>query len=283
MNRSAFLLPACLLLSLPSCGDDSPVGGAPTSGGGGQGPAAGAPATGGGGNGPSAGGGGNGGSREVGGAGGELAGGAGGENAGGEGGGPPAIPCTPDKICLSVVPDNGVSAASGRLVVLWFQLNDDGPDPDPFIGYDAPFDGTLPTAEILLADIAAPPDELLLCERACDEETECPCADPEQAGGIGLVLVVSDAFAADPTLPFSGNVFGVAPDMAAGYGPTEQVPPHPDLVGKFPDGIHEGVWPYALVPDGVFVDMGFTDGTVGFELVVCPTSASCGLQFPNLT
>ncbi len=278
MTRSSLTL--CLLLSLAGCGDDSPVGGATASGGGGQAPAAGAPGNGGGGEAPTAGGGGNG---ELGGAGGEVAGGAGGENMGGEGGGPPAIPCTPDKICFQVVPENGVSAASGRLVVFWFQLNDDGPDPEPFIGYNAPFDGSQPMAEIVLDDVAFPPDELLLCERACDEETDCPCADPEVAGGIGLVLVVSDAFAADPTLDFFGNVFGVGPDVAAGYGPTEQVPPHPDLVGKFPDGIHEGVWPYELVPDGSFVDMGFTDGTEGFELHVCPTETSCGLDFPELT
>ncbi len=138
-------------------------------------------------------------------------------------------------------------------------------------------------AEGLLQGVEGAPDELLLCERACDDEAICPCADPDQAGGIGIIMVVSDAFAADPTLDDAGNVFGVATDGAVGYGPTEQVPPHPDLVGKFPDGIHEGVRPYVLVPDGGFVDLGFTDGTEGFELDVCPTEAGCGLDFPELT
>ncbi|MBL8740023.1 MAG: hypothetical protein JNK04_02980 [Myxococcales bacterium] len=276
MHRSLRALPFALVLSLAGCGDDSPNGGAPA-GGGGEGAQAGAPGNGGGGNGPAAGGGGNGDGGAV------PIGGAGGENAGGAGGGPPAIPCTPDKICLDISPKNGVSAASGRLVVLWFQLNDNGPDPIPLIGYDAPLDGSQSTAEIPLADIAIPPDELLLCERACDEELECPCADPDVAGGIGLILVVSEEFAADPTLPFSGNVFGVAPGVATGYGPTEQVPPHPDLIGKFPDGIHEGVWPYLLQSDGTFDDLYFSTGTEVFDLEVCPTEASCGLPFPNLS
>jgi hypothetical protein len=276
MHRSSLFLPICLLMSLASCGDDGPVGGSAASGGGGQGPTAGSPGNGGAGAGPGTGGGGNG-------AGGQPAGGAGGDNAGGEGGGPPAILCTPDKICLDVVPADGVSAASGHLVVLWFQLNDNGPDPVPLIGYDAPFDGSLATAEIPLADITIPPDVLLLCERACDDETQCPCADPEQAGGIGLILVVSDAFAADPSLDVSGNLFGVAGGVAAGYGPTEQVPPHPDLIGTFPDGIHEGVWPYLLQSDGTFDDLYFSTGNEVHALDVCPTEASCGLAFPNLT
>src|SRR5687768_14895435 len=63
----------------------------------------------------------------------------GGGGEGGMGGGGGGGNCTPDKLCLEVVPIQG-QAASGEIAVLWFQLDDDGPDPAPLVAYQAPFD-----------------------------------------------------------------------------------------------------------------------------------------------
>ena len=169
---------------------------------------------------------------------------------GGAGGGT----CTQDKLCLEVVPVQG-QAASGEIAVLWFQLDDDGPDPAPLIAYQAPFDGSATQVEIPLSLVAIPNQEHFLCNRACDDESSCPCLDAAQAG-IAYVIVASAQALADPVFDY-GEVYGIA-RMAMGYSAVDQVPPPPFLVGEFPEGLLQGVRPYRLIDDGMFDDLGLT-------------------------
>jgi hypothetical protein len=185
--------------------------------------------------------------------------------------------CTPDKLCLDVIPIQN-QAASGELAVLWFQLDDDGPDPAPLVAYQAPFDGSATAVEIPLAEVALPNAENLLCNRACDDESMCPCLDAAQAG-VAYVIVVSAEALASPVFDFD-EVYGVA-RMGMGYSAVDQVPAPPFLAGKFPDGLLQGVRPYRLVDDGGFDDLGLIQGNEEFELHVCPTVAGCNLPAPN--
>jgi hypothetical protein len=187
--------------------------------------------------------------------------------------------CTPDKLCLEVVPVQ-VQAASGEIAVLWFQLDDDGPDPAPLVAYQAPFDGTQAMVEIPLAMVGNPNAENLLCSRACDDESMCPCLDSAQAG-MAYVIVTSAQALANPVFDYD-DVYGIA-RMGMGYSEVDQVPPPAFLMGKFPEGLLQGVRPYRLIDDGVFDDLGLTQGNEVFELHVCPTSAGCNLPAPNFT
>lgn len=195
---------------------------------------------------------------------------------GGHGGGGT---CTPDKACFEVVPVQG-QTASGEIAVLWFQLYDNGPDPAPLIAYQAPFDGSATEVEILLSKVAIPNPENLLCDRACDDESMCPCLDDAQAG-LAVVIVASSQALAAPVFDYD-DLYGIA-RMGMGYSAVDQVPPPAYLTFKFPDGLLQGVRPYRLIDDGMFDNLGLTQGNEVFELFVCPTAAACDLPNPNFT
>jgi len=182
------------------------------------------------------------------------------------------------------------SAGPGRVFALWFQLDDDGPDPMPVIGYDAPFDAKATRVEIPNSSITIPNEENLLCPRACNDESMCPCTG-EPKLGIGLVGVANDAngdgkLDMTEVMGLSGGPGGVA-YVAIGYTatPYAMLPAPYDTI--FPEGMDAGVRPYRLKKDAqmVFDRMHKApDGEV-FDLNLCGDLADpmCMMPFPNLT
>lgn len=196
--------------------------------------------------------------------------------------------CPADTVCLDVKVLQG-SPSKARVAIVWFQLDDDGPDPDFLMGYDAPFDPVVERIEIPIASIALPNAENLLCPRACDDESMCPCTGDPQLG-IGLVFVVPDAngdgkLDATELEPQSG-LLGIG-NLAFGYS-AQAVSPLPTPYDTiFPEGVDAGVRPYHLMKDSqmVFDRMHKSkDGDV-FDLNICGDNAdpACMLPFPNLT
>lgn len=197
--------------------------------------------------------------------------------------------CPANTLCLDVNVLQG-SIKPARIAVGWFQLDDDGPDPVPMIAYDAPFDPAVKRVEIPLVDIAEPNEENLLCPRACNDESMCPCTG-EPKLGLGLVFVADDADGngkldlAEINVP-SSSPAGLA-YMALGYSPTAQATLPAPYGTVFPQGVGAGVRPYRLMKDA---QMTFDrmhqvpDGEV-FDLNVCedPANAMCMMPTPNLT
>jgi len=78
-----------------------------------------------------------------------------------------------------------------RLGIVWAQLNDDGPDPVPEVGYDVPFD--LGSTAITFGTITNPTEKNWLCERECTDEAVCGClATSKFRVGYGLAVIVRD-------------------------------------------------------------------------------------------
>lgn len=197
--------------------------------------------------------------------------------------------CPGNTICLDVNVIQG-PVTPGRVAVLWFQLSDDGPDPMPIIGYDAAFDPAVKRVEIPIASITVPNEENLLCPRACNDESMCPCTG-EPKLGVGFVVVGNDADGNGKLDPAEilGNSsapagFGY---MAVGYAAAPYMPVPAPYDVLFPAGVDQGVRPYRLMKDAqmVFDRMHkVPDGEV-FQLNVCGDSANamCMMPIPNLT
>jgi hypothetical protein len=208
-------------------------------------------------------------------------GGAGGSGQGGQGGGT-ASNCPANTICLAVKPTETGSIQAGRLAVVWYQLNDDGPDPLPSIGYDMPFDPKATKIEIPTASIMAPNEENLICERACDDEAMCPClSDPKV--GVAYVFVVNDA---DNTGTINideinNELYGIG-FMAVATSEAEYVPAPAPFDALFTEGIDKGTRGYHIVEGGP-TDMlsRSKDGDV-FDLNVCDApSVTCAPPSPG--
>lgn len=180
------------------------------------------------------------------------------------------------------IPDNA------RLAVVWFQLDDDGPDPAPVIAYDAAFDASASTVTIPTADIANPTEPVLLCQRSCDDETQCECQEdsPIQAG-LALTFVVNDADQSGSIEPAElsddSAVFGVANTVLAWSPETVADADNTDI---FQSDLLEGLNPYDVVadPDSSFDRLEASDFDTTFELSICPeASDTCEVPFPNLS
>jgi hypothetical protein len=210
--------------------------------------------------------------------------GGGGMGGAGGGGGGSAGSCPAETICLAVKPTESGNVEPGRIIVWWSQLNDDGPDPVPFIGYDQAFDPKVAQVEIPISAIKLPSEELLLCERACDDEAMCPCVkDPKV--GTGLIMVVRDTdMSGDISLEEIGNdLYGVG-YMVVGYSEQEYVPAPMPLDMLFTDGIDKGVRPYRIIEKGAIDALGRTKAGDVLDLNVCDApSAACAPPFPNIT
>jgi hypothetical protein len=203
-----------------------------------------------------------------------------------------AGPCTAADLCFDVTPVRpGTTPLAGKLVVLWGQLDDDGPDPVPKVAYEVPFAGTETRVVIPIAQIALPDEPNLLCKRACTDEAICPCLEDPRVG-IGFVVVVPAASAGDASL-FKSRI-GVA-KMGIAYSdkPFKPAPPRADGGAKysydllFPDGIEQGTRGYVLVrADGSSFDrLGSAPPGASFELQVCDTTDTtvCSPKGPNLS
>lgn len=210
-----------------------------------------------------------------------------------DGGAPPAdVPaagaCPAGSICfVPRAPVMGLSITSGRLGVVWAQLNDDGPDPDPQVAFDVPFDGSSAMVAVPTAAIAAPGDAVLYCARACNDEATCPCTGGPRLG-FAYAVVAQDANA-NGRLDFSMRA-GAASDpvVAVGFLLIAQSPealavaPAP-LNMLFTRGIARGVAPYPLLPGGDHHVLGAPDASRVYELNFCPPeNMACRSYLPDL-
>lgn len=197
--------------------------------------------------------------------------------------------CPVASVTLDVNVIGGGAPVAGRLVVAWGQLDDDGPDPIPDVGYDVQFDTTATTIEIPIASIGLPTEPNLVCERACDDEATCPCLSTPQVG-YGLVAVVTDTDGSGAIEP--SEVQRVRPPgvgyVVVGYSAMRYVPPPatpPQWGELFPEGIEGGVCPYRIIDSPSSFDRpGLVMPGARFDLNVCPAAMpGCDLPLPNLT
>ena len=76
-----------------------------------------------------------------------------------------------------------------RVVFIWAQMDDDGPDPLPEIAVDMPLDTN---AKLVVPGNYAPPSEMnYLCKRSCDDEAKCGCTvdtPVKMAFAIGVIV-----------------------------------------------------------------------------------------------
>jgi hypothetical protein len=201
-------------------------------------------------------------------------------------------PCPADTLCLrptSVTPGGEIPA--GRVGVVWFQLNDDGIDPEIEIGFDAPLDPSAARIDIPVGDITGPGEENLVCERACPDETMCPCLGKIQIGFAFVIAVVdvngNGAIDVPDDVGISNDVgiYGVG-FMAVGFSETAYDPAPSPFEALFPDGIQGGIAPYEVIENaGSFDTLGVPDEPQIYEFTVCvPGDATCDdLRLPNLT
>lgn len=189
--------------------------------------------------------------------------------------------CPTDHLCLSVQRDvSGARFPAGELVVIWFQLNDDGPAPVPQAGYRQPVDGTENRIDIPLSSIDAPGQEQLLCVRQCDDESRCPCVGEPQ---IGLALVA--VLPTGSVLSHRLDVFYGAAWGALVYSETEYTAAVPRLERLFPTGVGTGIRVHQVIENSGRFDA-LTPAPAGsvIDLNVCVEPATtCELRLPNLT
>lgn len=201
----------------------------------------------------------------------------------------PAGPCAPGHLCLAPrTPVAGISVTPGRLALVWFQLEDDGPDPEPQVAYDVPFSGSLAQVDVPLAAAAAPGDAVLFCARACNDEAACPCVGgPRLAFGYAVVALDADANGrtdvarregarADPIVAVGFVVVAQSPEaMAVASAPLNML---------FTGGIAAGRAPYPLVPRDA-TDHALAAPAFGraYDLNFCPPdNPACNRYLPNL-
>jgi len=199
----------------------------------------------------------------------------------------PTPTCPGDALQLDVQLMGGTTAPSSRLVVMWFQLDDDA-RPPPVIAYDRAFDGTETTIDIPLADIGPPSHETFLCDRDCSDPIACPClGDPRVA--IAYVFVVTDpdgSGAIELADLADAETLGLAWGLL-GFGSMRYVTPpaSPTWLGSiFPEGVEAGRCPYRIIEGTGFDKLGRTGATDRLDLNVCAADATaCDLPTPNLT
>jgi hypothetical protein len=166
---------------------------------------------------------------------------------------------------------------------MWYQFNDDGPDPTPLIAYDQPFDPAVTRVTIAVSDIGIPGEDLLVCERACNDETMCPClSDPKI--GFGIVMVADDADQSGSITPTEAFGYYGLGWMVLGYSAQPYMVPPPPFDVTFPEGIVQGIHPYRVIAvSGGFHDLGLSqDGDV-FDLNLCPgPGTACMPAVPNV-
>jgi hypothetical protein len=207
--------------------------------------------------------------------------------------------CPEDSVCMDLNVLEGAEVRAGRVAVLWYQLNDVDPDPTPEIGYDAPLERDAQRLVIRHDDIRPPRSEALsLCERACADESTCPCRG-ETNVSIATVITADDGNG-DGRLDVREALEG---RYGRGYfvivrseGTYRTAPPPFDAV--FAGAIHGGTHAYGFVASGdgstVLVgnpeDLGDPEGVGNPEerarlvmnLCASPASRVCTPPFPTI-
>ena len=101
--------------------------------------------------------------------------------------------CDPGLLCLEVNRLGTGAVRQGVIAIVWFQLDDDGPDPEPVLAFEVATsrDTGWARTDILLSAVAPPPEPVRWCPRDCEDESICPCTGNPQVT-IGAVVVFED-------------------------------------------------------------------------------------------
>jgi len=100
--------------------------------------------------------------------------------------------CPEGKLCLDLTPLDGGVVRAGHLAVVWYQLDSGDPDPQPEIAFTRTFGPKDRQIEIDISSLRAPSrQDLLLCERECDDEAACACRG-EIKIGVATVIAADD-------------------------------------------------------------------------------------------
>lgn len=188
----------------------------------------------------------------------------------------------------------GAAIPDGRIVVTFFQFNDDiAPRPPRFVGYDRPFAGTSTGVDIAVDGVTLPPsiDDYQACARTCLDlaNPACDCAAVEPKVALAEVVVARDvdgSGAIESGELIDANIFGVGYLILGASDRTYAAPNVLDFLLR--DGIQDCLAPYSILPpppDSSFDDLGIPAQTATFTLDVCvPGDASCDdLRRPNLS
>ena len=101
--------------------------------------------------------------------------------------------CPDDSICMQAELLEGKTIRPGRLAVVWYQLKDGDPDPEPQIAFDAPLDTSSRHIVIPIKEVRpASGEDLQYCERRCDDESICPCMSDVRVT-VGTVIAADDS------------------------------------------------------------------------------------------
>ena len=192
--------------------------------------------------------------------------------------------CPDESICFDLKPPEGGAVRAGHVAVMWSQLNEVDPDPEPQIAFDIAIDSSTRRIEIPVAKIQAMSDDkLLLCERACTDEARCPCRG-DVAVGTATVVAADDENkdgrldVREATTRTYGRGATVIVRSEKEYRPA---PPPFDRV--FADAILAGTHAYRYVGKGADVRIGSPEEDEIFALNLCAEPGSaCVLPSPTL-
>jgi len=180
--------------------------------------------------------------------------------------------CETGRLCLEVNRLGSGAVQQGILAVVWFQVDDDGPDPDPVVAFElpTPSDPGWAREDILLDALAPPPDAVRWCPRDCDDEAICPCTgNPQVALAVVGVLEDTDSDGTLGTAEItSGRATGMAMVVVANAN-DRYVPAPIPWSEVFADGVIAGTQPYRVIEAGVTDDLGVAPPGSTFVLSVC--------------
>ena len=159
-------------------------------------------------------------------------------------------PCPEGNVCLDVQPQDGRTVRPGRVAVMFYQVEPGAPgapQPEPAIAFDREITRKDQRIEIATSAISAPKDDqLLLCERACDDESSCAC---RSEGVTVATIVAADNQNGDGRLDaeeIRKSTYGRAHVLIAHSAKEFAVAPTP-LDAVFTDGIARGTAAYRFV------------------------------------
>jgi len=193
--------------------------------------------------------------------------------------------CPDDSVCLDIQLLETDAPRTGRLAVMWYQLSDVAPDPEPQIAWEGALDPTARRIVIPLSAIAVPTDQaLLLCERACTDEARCPCRGTVQ---VGIATVVA---ADDVNRDGRIDVREVADaplgrgDLVVARSETQYRTAPPPFDRVFADSIRKGTRAYRIIDEGGGnVRIGSPEEHQAFDLKLCSQPGTrCAAPLPNL-
>jgi hypothetical protein len=192
-------------------------------------------------------------------------------------------PCPEGKLCLDMTPIDGGAIRAGHLAVVWSQLDQTDPDPQPEIAFTRSFGPRDRHMEIDISSIRAPSrQELLLCERACDDEAACACRSETKIGVA--TVVVADDVDRDGRLELDeiGRATYGLGHLLIAHSETEQMISPPPFDGVFSNGFTRGVAAYRFIGNPE-ERVARAERGERFELNLCREAGdSCELPFPEL-